>query len=82
MEEKPVIQEAASEPESSGFSLFFRCIFRGLVLCWMISWAEESLFAPRPSFSPTSCLKGKLSGERAIAQGVSEPEKREKEQRL
>lgn len=81
-EEKPVIQEVASEPESSGISLFFRCVFRGIVLLWVLGWAEESLFAPRPPSPPTRCLKGKLCGERAIAQAVSEPEKGGKELRL
>lgn len=67
VEEKPVIQEAATEPESSGSGLLFGCVFTGAVPCLELGWAAASLFAPRPSSRPTKRPMGKLSSERTIA---------------
>ena len=44
MEEKPVIQEAATEPESSGMGLFFGCVFTVNMPCWELGWAAASPF--------------------------------------
>ena len=62
MEEKPVIQEAATEPESAVTGLFFACVCTGTAPCWEPGWAAASLLAPRPSPTPPKCPMGKLSG--------------------
>lgn len=78
MEEKPVIQEAATEPESSGTGSFFACIFTGIVPHCELSWAAASPFAPRPSSLPAKCLMEKLSGERAIVRDASRAREKRK----
>lgn len=53
MEEKPAIQEAATELESSGTGLFFRCVCTWTAPCWELGWAAASpvcsqTFTPSP----------------------------------